>query len=37
MLTFEKDPFQGTQSILEKLTVGPSHRGLCHVGGADGI
>lgn len=21
MLTFEKDPFQGTQSILEKLTV----------------
>jgi len=21
MLTFEKDPFQGTESILEKLTV----------------
>ena len=21
MLTFEKEPFQGTQSILEKLTV----------------
>lgn len=25
MLTFEKDPFQGTQSILEKLTVGGPH------------